>query len=727
VEREDQISTLFLAAGSISAALLAGAAVPARESPVTETLFGTSIKDPYRGFEALDPETVRWIRNEGRVARHALNALPGRAARLHRLAALERRLSGADSYQDAGGRAFYRRRSPRSDTFDLVVRDRAGVHTLIDLAKLRSKRGGRPLAINFFLASPDGRKVAAGISAGGSEDAAIMVYDAVTGRPVAGPVDRGSLGLLSWRADSKVLFLNRLRSIGAGAPDTDKYKDSRIEAWDLKSPPRTLQLAAGAPPPRLRRSGLPQLLVAPGAPFVAMAAEDGAETDYAYWLAPAADLSRAAMNWRPFVSHDDGVTDLQMHARMIFLLSHRDAPTFQVLAVDAGQPLQMARDIVPAAGDEVIEMIRPASDALYVVARKGIYARLLRWPYKGGKLEQIAMPEQGQVTEAFARPDRPGVTIQLDSWTEPPRSFSYDPQARRLKALKLVDEPDLRTAGLRVEDVEAEARDGVAVPLTLMRGTGPSVPRITLLRAYGSYGISDLPHFSVGYLDLVQEGGVFADCHVRGGGELGEKWRLGGKDARKPNSWGDLIACAEDLIRRHVTTPDKLFIYGGSAGGIVVGRAMTDRPDLFAGVIAAVPAVNTTRMEFSPDGPLEVQEFGSISTKAGFRNLLEMDTYQHVRDGVRYPPILITMGLNDPRIPAWEPAKLAARLIASDARNHVLLRVDRDNGHGIGSTRAQSDSLWADILSFVLRRAPDARPRQSRRKPAVRRSLRRRS
>jgi prolyl oligopeptidase len=154
VERENQISTRFLAAGSISAALLAGAAVPARDSPVTETLFGTSITDPYRGFEALDPATVRWIQNEGRVARHALDALPGRAARLHRLAALERRLSEADSYQDAGGRAFYRRRSPRSDTFDLIMRDRAGVHTLIDLAKLRSKRGGRPLAINFFLASP---------------------------------------------------------------------------------------------------------------------------------------------------------------------------------------------------------------------------------------------------------------------------------------------------------------------------------------------------------------------------------------------------------------------------------------------------------------------------------------------------------------------------------------------------------------------------------------------
>jgi prolyl oligopeptidase len=187
---------------------------------------------------------------------------------------------------------------------------------------------------------------------------------------------------------------------------------------------------------------------------------------------------------------------------------------------------------------------------------------------------------------------------------------------------------------------------------------------------------------------------------VRGGGELGEAWRLGGKDANKPNTWRDFIACGEELIARGITTRDKLFIFGGSGGAITVGRAMEERPDLFAGIIAAVPPANMVRLEFMPDGMLETQEFGSLKTEAGFRNLLADDSYQHVADGVRYPPILLTMGLNDPRIAPWQPAKLAARLLA--AHHSVLLRVDLDNGHGIGATRAQGDALYADIFSFVF-------------------------
>jgi prolyl oligopeptidase len=210
-----------------------------------------------------------------------------------------------------------------------------------------------------------------------------------------------------------------------------------------------------------------------------------------------------------------------------------------------------------------------------------------------------------------------------------------------------------------------------------------------------------LPTFHFQMAAFRREGGSYAICHVRGGGELGEAWRLGGKDANKPNTWRDLIACGEDLIARGLVTRNQLFIYGGSGGGIAVGRAATERPDLFAGVIDGVPPANMVRLEFMPDGALETQEFGSIKTEAGFRNLLAMDTYQHVADGVRYPPFLISMGLNDARIAPWQPAKLAARLLAvGDAP--VLLRVDLENGHGIGSTRSQIDELYADYFSFVF-------------------------
>jgi prolyl oligopeptidase len=233
-----------------------------------------------------------------------------------------------------------------------------------------------------------------------------------------------------------------------------------------------------------------------------------------------------------------------------------------------------------------------------------------------------------------------------------------------------------------------------------------------VVEAYGSYGISELADFSPRRSAMMREGINYVVCNVRGGGELGEAWRLGGKDANKPNTWKDIIACGEDLIARGVTDRHKLFILGGSAGGITMGRAITDRPDLFAGVIDIVPAANTLRAEFSANGPPNVPEFGSVTTRQGFEDLLEMDSIQHVKNGVVYPPVIISTGLNDPRVSPWEPAKFAAALEAAGTPNPVLLRIDEQAGHGIGSTRTQTDKLVADWIAFVFWRAglPEWRP-----------------
>jgi prolyl oligopeptidase len=201
-------------------------------------------------------------------------------------------------------------------------------------------------------------------------------------------------------------------------------------------------------------------------------------------------------------------------------------------------------------------------------------------------------------------------------------------------------------------------------------------------------------------------------CAVRGGGELGEAWRLGGKDANKHNTWQDMISCGEDLIARGYATKGKLFILGGSAGGITVGRALTERPDLFAGAMDIVPAADNLRMEFTPNGPDNIPEFGTIKTEQGFKNLYDMDSIVHVKPGVAYPAVLISTGLNDPRVAPWSPAKFAAALEASGTPNPVLLRVDTQAGHGIGSTRLQTDLLTADWIAFAFWRSgrPGWRP-----------------
>jgi prolyl oligopeptidase len=235
-----------------------------------------------------------------------------------------------------------------------------------------------------------------------------------------------------------------------------------------------------------------------------------------------------------------------------------------------------------------------------------------------------------------------------------------------------------------------------------------------LLDAYGAYGISTLPFFSPRIVTLVGAGASYAECHVRGGGELGEAWRLGGKDANKPNSWRDFIACAEQLISDGYTTRALLTIQGTSAGGITVGRAATERPELFAAAVGRVGDLDALRSETMPSGPANIPEFGTVKDEQGFRNLYAMDAYQHVRNDAHYPAFLLTTGLNDPRVEPWEPAKMAARLLEVPRHAPVLLRVEDAAGHGLGTTKSTRDAEDADIAAFVFWRAgvPEWQPKR---------------
>jgi prolyl oligopeptidase len=358
--------------------------------------------------------------------------------------------------------------------------------------------------------------------------------------------------------------------------------------------------------------------------------------------------------------------------------------------------------LVPAQDDRVIESMHVASDALYVVARRRTYSTLLRVPHVSGAVEEVQLPFKGYVSEVFADARQPGVTINLESFVVAPTTFTYDPVRKSFADLKLGVKPPFDLSRYVVSDLDAKSYDGVDVPLTSIRSKFAAGPQIVVIQAYGAYGVSQLAKFSFRTTSFLEAGGSYAFCHVRGGGELGEAWRLGGKDANKVNSWRDLIACAENLIARGYTTQDKLFVFSGSAGGITMGRAMTERPDLFAGMVALAPGVNTLRQEFQPVGPMNIPEFGTIETEDGFRNLYAMDTIQHVRLGVRYPALLITTGLNDPRVSPWEPAKLAAALQASGSERPALLRIDAEAGHGSGDTKSQDDALYADMWAFVF-------------------------
>jgi prolyl oligopeptidase len=304
--------------------------------------------------------------------------------------------------------------------------------------------------------------------------------------------------------------------------------------------------------------------------------------------------------------------------------------------------------------------------------------------------------------------------VTLVGWVHPPTHYRYDPGDGKFTGLNLAQGPPFDPARYIAVQISAQAADGTHVPLSVITAAGPVQPRPMLLDAYGAYGIATLPSFQPRIVALVDAGGSYAECHVRGGGELGEAWRLGGKDANKPNTWRDFIACAETLIAKGYTTRDMLTIQGTSAGGITVGRAATERPELFAGAVGRVGDLDALRSETMPSGPANVPEFGTFKDEQGFRNLLAMDAYQHVRDDGRYPAFLLTTGLNDPRVEPWEPAKMAARLMEVARHQPVLLRVEEAAGHGLGTTKATRDAEDADIAAFVFWRAgvPEWQPKK---------------
>ena len=210
------------------------------------------------------------------------------------------------------------------------------------------------------------------------------------------------------------------------------------------------------------------------------------------------------------------------------------------------------------------------------------------------------------------------------------------------------------------------------------------------------------PRYMSNMIALLEDGGIYAVCHVRGGGEFGETWHLAGQKATKPNTWHDLIDCAKYMQSEGYSSPATTAIEGGSAGGITVGMALVERPDLFRVVFSEFGDSNALRAEFETDGDGNALEYGSIQKQeAGFRGLLAMDALSHVKDGTAYPAVMLTTGMNDPNVAPWQPGKMTARLQKATTGRPVLLRVDTDAGHGSGPTKQQADKVMADQTAFM--------------------------
>jgi prolyl oligopeptidase len=448
------------------------------------------------------------------------------------------------------------------------------------------------------------------------------------------------------------------------------------------------------------------VLTAPDSAYaLAVANQNMDQNPSTLYVARLDSIKGAATPWRKIADVHDAVTQFQAQGEYLYCLTSKGAPRFKLLRLEfANADLAHASVVVPESR-AVLTGFSIATDAVYLSARDVAATRVLRASADGQQLHDVPTPFKGTDTIAATDSRQPGALLDLTGWIEPRRIYRYDPASDATADTALIATPALDVSGLTADEVLVTSYDGTRVPLSIVHQNSAvrDGARPTLLFGYGAYGLSYDAFFSPQYLAWIERGGVIAVAHVRGGGEYGEDWHRGGEKLTKPNTVFDFIACAEYLIAEHYTAPRYLAGQGASAGGITIGGALTWRPDLLGAAIDLVGMTDTLRSELTPNGPPNTGEFGSVKTEEGFHGLYAMSAYAHVRDGTAYPAVLLHTGANDPRVDPWIIDKMAARLqAASSSGKPILLDVDYDAGHGIGSKRDQTRKVWADEMAFAL-------------------------
>ncbi len=682
---------------------------------VQDVHWGTKVDDPYRFLEQVkDPGVVTWMRGQADAADAILNRLPGRQSIFNTLK--EKDAVGgtvvSSIYRTAGNRWFYLMRPQGQSQAKLVWRDGVrGEEKLLVDPELISKEKGKPHAVQSFYPSPDGKLLAYGMHSSGSEIGNLYVIDVATGKEVLPPIDRIRFAGVSWRENGSGLFFSRLRPGYETMKSTERFADTGRYYLDLKQPnPDHLIFNASMYPqlklPSFATGGIAEV---PGSDLAAMVVYFGVDRRLAMYVAKMDDVLSGKAQWREVFKQSDDVREVDIGHGHVYVRSALNAPRFKVLKLKVPElNLSQAETLVPET-QGVLRSISVAKDALYVTRREGVNTALLRIPANmsagSNDVQKLTLPLEGNVN-VIGSPDHSELVVAISSWTQALRRYVYAPSTGQFERLLLAPpvEP-VQKVDIVAREVMVPSHDGVKVPVSIimradavLNGQNP-----TILYGYGAYGTTEEPGRSTGVITWVERGGIYAFAHVRGGGALGSQWHMAGHKTTKYNTWKDGIAAAEWLIANGYTSSSKLGIYGGSAGGVFVGRAITERPDLFAAAVPSVPVLDMVRSEQRANGVANIPEYGSVKVEAEFHALLRNSAYHAVKDGVRYPATMLMHGVNDSRVDVWQSLKFASRIAdAQKGQQAVLLRLDYQAGHGSGSGADQAMQRTADLQSFML-------------------------
>ncbi len=681
---------------------------------VVDTYWGTPVDDPYRFLEdTKDVQVQAWMKAQADAAAAILDKLPVRNSLRTRLAeidaAVPANVSGVHRSRD--GSYLMLRRNASDNQFKLVRRatlDGAD-QVLVDPDAL-AKAAGSAQAIGGHAPSPDGRMDAYAIAGGGAEIGQLHVIDTLTGKALMAPIDnvRGS-GDVDWLEDGSGFFYTRLQEGWASRQRAERFLDSSFYFHKMgASGPDVVVFGPGVDPGLgLPRAASSDVFAVPGTTLAMAVVREGVKRETTVFLADLQSVLAGKGGWRRAFGEEAQISQIAIAGGWLYARSAQDAPRYKLLRMPLTAPDPARAQTMIAAGDGVIVELAAAQDALYVTQRQGVLTRLLRIEHSADATPvEVALPYAGRVDLRFARHDQSGAIFALSSWVRATKLHAYDPGRKAVSQLPLqppgpFDEPQ----GLTAREVLVKSHDGVLVPVSVISradvkldGSNP-----TILYGYAAYGTTEEPSWGPRLLAWLERGGVFVFAHARGGGVYGDGWHKAGHKTTKPNTWKDGIAVAEWLIAQRYTTPQRLAIYGGSAGAIFVGRAVTERPDLFAVGVVSVGNTDSVRSETRANGGANIPEYGTVKKEDEFRGLLAMSTYASVREGSKYPAMLFEHGVNDTRVDVWMTLKTGSRMAAAmSSGKPVLLRLEYDGGHGVGATRNQSLERTADRWAYLL-------------------------
>jgi prolyl oligopeptidase len=689
--------------------------------PVTDEYYGIKVTDNYRWLENWDdPAVKQWSGAENARTREYLDHLSSRPAIKDRLKQLITTSSASYSgLQYRAGMLFAMKNEPPKQQPMLVVLrsvdDPSSAKVIFD-PNTSSSKGS--LAIDFFVPSFGGKYVAAAMSESGSEDSSAHIFEVATGKELSDVVPRVNFatagGSIAWKADGSGFYYTRYPQ-GNERPAEDANFYQQVYFHKLGTDPKQDTYVIGKDFPRIAEI---RLHTSDDGRWLLASVGNGDGGQFAHYIM---DLDG---HWTQITHFEDGVEEVKFAGgntgsdNAVYMLSRKDAPRGQILGLPLMPPIDLskAKVVVPqtpggaAEADRAsIENFVPAAGRLYVIDIMGGPSRVRVFDNKGQSLPAPALPPISSIEQAVAVGGG-DVLFRISTYIDPPAYYRYDASGGQLTRTALFE-----TSPAKFDDVEvvrefATSKDGTRIPVNIIRlkttkldGTNP-----VMLTAYGGYDISSKPTFGWWIYGPVfrlwlDAGGVFAEANIRGGGEYGEEWHLAGNLTHKQNVFDDFLASAQYLIDQKYTSPAHLAIIGGSNGGLLMGAAFTQRPDLFRAVVSYVGIYDMLRVELDPNGAFNVTEFGTVKDPGQFKALYAYSPYHHVKDGTAYPAILMPTGENDHRVNPMQSRKMIARLQAANSSPYpILLRTSSSSGHGFGTALDEQIDEDADVYSFLF-------------------------